>query len=112
MLAVVLAGAVSLLGTISAFANHPILSGQVAGACNSQGQFVITWTVQNSETTTASGGSGRTMRIDALTSLPIKGRYRAFPYQGSLSATSCNLSLSRVPLNWARRPCLATRPFR
>ena len=74
VLAVVLAGAVSMFGAAVALANHPILSGQAA--CN-QGQFVITWTVQNSETTIASGGTGRTMTISALSvapgSLPVSG---------------------------------------
>jgi hypothetical protein len=51
---------VGLVSAVTAFANHPILNGSFACV---DGQQVITWTVTNSELTTASGGSGHLMQI-------------------------------------------------
>jgi hypothetical protein len=53
----------NLVGAASVLANHPIPTGTVACVA---GQQVVTWTVTNSEFTVAEGGTGRTMKITAL----------------------------------------------
>ena len=59
--AAILAGGLSLATALTAFANHPIITG--TGPTCQNGQQVVTWTVTNSEFTVAAGGSGRTMTI-------------------------------------------------
>jgi hypothetical protein len=82
--AVVLAGALGLATVLTAFANVPVLSANI-GCVN--GNVAITWTVANSESTTATGGTGRTMQITA-----------ASVSAGTLTGISVGQVLQPVPL--------------
>jgi hypothetical protein len=63
IVALLAAGIVTLFAG-PALAHFPTVRGTVA--CAQNGQQVITWTVLNSETTVANGGSGRTMTLDQV----------------------------------------------
>jgi hypothetical protein len=93
----ILALGLGLITALNAFANMPIVNANI-GCVNNQ--VAITWTVANSEFSTALGGTGRTMAIVAPTSVSA----------GTLNGFGVGDVLQPVPLPGSSETAVTTLP--